>query len=69
MLLKYSSMIPRSNATSDFVDELTLFRNPAKLLREIKREIVGESPDELLKDKSILREFSAGHWGTERGTS
>jgi hypothetical protein len=62
-------MIPRSNVTSDFVDELTLFRNPAKLLQEIKREVVVEAPVELLQEKSILREFSAGNWGTERGTT
>jgi hypothetical protein len=62
-------MIPRSDVTSDFVDELTLYRNPAQLLQEIKREVVGEAPIELLHDKSILREFRAGHWGTERGTS
>ena len=52
-----------------FFDELTLFRNPSKLLQEIKREVEGEAPIELLQDKSILREFSAGNWGTERGTT
>jgi hypothetical protein len=62
-------MIPRTNVASGFVDELTLFRNPSKLLQEIKREVVGEAPIELLQDKSILREFSAGYWGTERGTT
>jgi len=33
-------MIPRSIVTSDFVDELTLFSNLAKLLQEVKREVV-----------------------------
>lgn len=52
----------------DFFDELTLFSNPAKLLREEKREVVwGYSTH--LHDKYMLREVSAGHWGTERGTS
>ena len=68
MLLVYSCMIPRSNGTSDFFDELTLFSNPAKLLREVKREVVwGHSTH--LHDKYMLREVSAGNWGTERGTS
>ena len=61
-------MILRSNITSDFVDELTLFRNPANLLWEVKSEVVWRHSIRL-RDKSILQEISAGHWGTERGTS
>ena len=68
MLLEYQCMIPRSNVTSDFFDELTLFSNPAKLLREVKREVVWAHSTHL-HDKYMLREVSAGNWGTERGTS
>jgi len=61
-------MILRSNITSEFVDKLTLFRNPANLLWEVKKEVEWRHSTRL-RDKSILREISAGHWGTERGTS
>ena len=61
-------MILRSNIASGFIDELTLFRNPAILLWEVKSEVVWRYSIRL-RDKSILQEISAGHWGTERGTS
>jgi len=56
MLLVYLCMVLRSNVTLDFVNELTLFRNPEKLLRKLKREVVwGHSTR--LQDKSIQREL------------
>ena len=58
---------PEVKRHSDFVNELSLFRNPVKLLHEVKREAVDRPT--LRQDKSILREVSADHWGRERGTS
>jgi hypothetical protein len=61
-------MIPRLNITSDFVDKLAFMRKSVEnVARSKKKSCVGYST--LLLDKSILREVSAGHWGTERGTS
>jgi len=47
---------PEVKYTSDFVDELTLIRNPANLLWEVISEVVWGHSTRLL-DKSILREL------------
>ena len=62
-------MLPGSKVASDFVVELTLFRYPAKLLQAVKREGWGMLSSHFCRTSLYLREVSAGHWGTERGTS